>query len=257
MGDETLRSMPPTTQPRPSDRVRKVAEVVARMILLDAEELGLGPGDQLMAETKMMEIYSAGRASVREALRILEVQGVVSIRTGRGGGPVLELLKTRDVGDSLKLYLQQRHATYGDVLIARKPLDAQVASLAATRADASDIAVLQQLLAELEAVPADEFHRLGTISQRFFATMGTASHNPVVSLMSQTLRDIWSWRVHQWFDEGTYWNEGLGRVHQMLEMIESHRADAIEQAVLSDHAHEVAYANEHFPEVLRERVRWD
>jgi DNA-binding FadR family transcriptional regulator len=257
MGDDIFSSVPPGSDPAPPDRVRKVAEVVARMILLDAEELGLGPGDQLMAETKMMEIYSAGRASVREALRILEVQGVVSIRTGRGGGPVLERLKTRDVGDSLKLYFQQRHATYGDVLIARKPLESQVAWHACTAADASDLAVLRQSLAELDAVPPDEFHRIGTISQRFFATIGAASHNPVLSLLSQTLRDIWSWRVHEWYDVGSYWGDGRGKAHRMFDLIEAREADAIEREMLVDHSMEVAYANEHFPEVLHERIRWD
>jgi DNA-binding FadR family transcriptional regulator len=248
-------SRPPN--PRPSDRVRKVAEVVARMILQDAEELGLGPGDQLMAETKMMEIYSAGRASVREALRILEVQGVVSIRTGRGGGPVLERLKTRDVGDSLKLYLQQRHATYGDVLMARRPLDAHVASLAVLAATAEDLVMLRQIIAELDAVPPGEYRRFGTTSQRYFAAIGAASHNPALALLSQALRDIWSWRVHEGYNVESYWEQGLGRVRQMMLTIESREANVMEQSVLSEHDFEVEFARRHFPDVLDERVRWD
>ncbi|HUZ10830.1 MAG TPA: FCD domain-containing protein [Acidimicrobiales bacterium] len=249
--------MSPAPGPRSPDRARKVAEVVARRILLDAEELGLGPGDQLMAETKMMEIYSAGRASVREALRILEVQGVVSIRTGRGGGPVLERLKTRDVGDSLKLYLQQRHATYGDVLVARKTMDPQVGWHAATSATRSDKQVLRRMLDEIGALPAADHHLLGSSSQRFFAAMGAAAHNPVLSLLSQALRDIYSWRVHGWFDDDQYWKGNLVRLQQLLGMIEAGDADAAERTIQRELAAEVSFARRYFPDVLSERVEWD
>jgi DNA-binding FadR family transcriptional regulator len=248
----------PVPDPRPPERARKMAEVVARRILLDAEELGLHPGDQLMAETEMMESYAAGRGSVREALRILEVQGVVSIRTGRGGGPVLERLKTRDVGDTLKLYLQQRYATYGDVLIARKALDADVGWHAATRASPEDLDILHQIIRELDAVPARDYFRLGVISQRFFAAIGAASHNPVLSLLSQALRDIWSWRVHEWYNVQTYWEQDLeGRVRVMMSLIEAHDAEAMKESMLSEDEFELEFAQRHFPEVLKERVRWD
>ena len=249
--------MSPVPGPRSPGRARKVAEVVARRILLDAEEMGLGPGDQLMAETKMMEIYSAGRASVREALRILEVQGVVSIRTGRGGGPVLERLKTRDVGDSLKLYLQQRHATYGDVLVARKTLDPQVAWHAATAADRSDKQALRRTLEEIMALPGRDHHLLGAASQRFFAIMGTAAHNPVLSLLSQALRDIYSWRVHEWFDDDQYWKGNLEQLERLLTTIEAADADAAEGLIKRELASEIALARRSFPEVLDERVQWD
>ena len=231
--------------------------MVARRILLDAEAMGLGPGDQLMAETKMMEIYSAGRASVREALRILEVQGVVSIRTGRGGGPVLERLKTRDVGDSLKLYFQQRQATYGDVLVARKTLDPQVGWHAATSANRLDKQVLRSLMEEIGATPYGEPHLLGALSQRFFADLGAAAHSPVLSLLTQALRDIYSWRVHGWFESAEYWRDYVAHLERLLETIEAGQAEAAEQVVRRAIASEASYAHRHFPEVLGERVTWD
>ena len=249
--------MSSAADPRSPERVRKVAEVVARMILLDAEELGLGPGDQLMAETKMMELYSAGRASVREALRILEVQGVVSIRTGRGGGPVLQRLKTRDVGDSLKLYLQQRGATYGDVLVARKTMDPQVAWHAATNATRADKQMLREMLAEVESIPRSEHRLLGTTSQRVNSAIGAASHNPVLSLLSQALRDIYSWRVHEWFNDETYWARALPHMRHLIAAIESGDADEAESSIRRELTNEVSFARHHFPGVLHERVRWD
>src|SRR5262245_48052398 len=92
----------------------KVSERIARAILADAERDHLEVGDQLPSEPQMAEIYGVGRVSIREALRILEVHGVVEIRNGRGNGPRLERLKARSVATTLRLYFQIRGATYAD-----------------------------------------------------------------------------------------------------------------------------------------------
>jgi DNA-binding FadR family transcriptional regulator len=205
----------------------------------------------------MMEIYGAGRASVREALRILEVQGVVSIRTGRRGGPVLERLKTRDVGDSLKLYLQQRHATYGDVLIALRAMEPQIAWHAATVANRDDKRGLRRILDEVLALPIGDHAALGATTQRFFAALDNAAHNPVLSLLSQALRDIYSWRVHGWFDDERYWKGRFLLLRRLLDAIESADAVAAEQLVRRETVAESSFARRRFPEVLRERVQWD
>lgn len=248
---------PASFDPGSHQRVRKVAEVVARMILDDAERLGLEPGDPLMPETKMMEVYSVGRASVREALRILEVQGLVSIRTGRRGGPVLERLKIRSVGGSLKLYLQQRHATYGDVLDAREALEPQLARRAARMATPAHQARIRHLSRQIDEVDPGDHAQLGVGAHRLSAAVGTASENPALSVLTQALRDIYSWRVHDWFTDRTLWEGLLGQFRHLALAIDCRDEEAAEEAMRRAIDQEAAYAHRRFPEVLAERVRWD
>ena len=253
---------PPTAPPAAFDsegpeRAPKVAEVVARMILDDADRMSLQPGDQLMPESKMMELYAVGRASVREALRILEVQGVVSIRTGRNGGPVLERLRTRRVGNSLKLYFQQRRATYGDVLDARQAIEPQVARRAATQATGDHEREIRRLLAEVEQIGLDEHAKLGAATQRLSAAVGTASENPALALLVQALRDIYSWRVHAWFTDERLWTLLLDQFRTLAGAIEAGDEEAAHDAMRTALVGEVTFARRHFPEVLGERVHWD
>src|SRR5215208_4511482 len=68
-------------------RSPKKAETVARDIVRDIVRQGRQPGDALASESEMLDEYGTSRESLREALRLLEVQGLVSIRRGPGGGP--------------------------------------------------------------------------------------------------------------------------------------------------------------------------
>ena len=70
-------------------RPQKTAERVAADIVRDLVAEGLRTGDHLPLEAAMVERYHASRASVREALRLLEVQGLIHLKPGPGGGPVV------------------------------------------------------------------------------------------------------------------------------------------------------------------------
>src|SRR5215207_8330843 len=65
-------------------RIRKTSEVVAMQIVKDIVDRGLVEGDRLPLEAAMVREYRVSRASLREALRLLEVQGLISLRPGRG-----------------------------------------------------------------------------------------------------------------------------------------------------------------------------
>ena len=55
----------------------------------DISERGLAAGDMLASEAEMQAQYGVARASLREALRILEVHGIITLRPGSNGGPVV------------------------------------------------------------------------------------------------------------------------------------------------------------------------
>src|SRR6516165_2243914 len=72
-----------------AQRPPKAAMLVAQRILRDALRSGLRTSDLLEPERTMLEKYQTGRGTLREALRLLEFQGVISLKPGPGGGPIL------------------------------------------------------------------------------------------------------------------------------------------------------------------------
>jgi DNA-binding FadR family transcriptional regulator len=122
---------------RPAPRLRSVkrSEVLAREIVEEIVAGGLQPGDVLPAEGVMLEHYEVGRASLREALRLLESQGLVTLKSGPGGGPVVGAVDAANLGRTATLYFRLAGATCGVLAEAMLVLDPWLAELAAERAE--------------------------------------------------------------------------------------------------------------------------
>src|SRR6516165_7115435 len=73
-------------RPGPPLRNVKRSEMLAQEIVEEIIAKGLNPGDLLPPEAEMLSHYGVGRASLREALRLLESQGLVTLKPGPGGG---------------------------------------------------------------------------------------------------------------------------------------------------------------------------
>src|SRR4051812_25076764 len=91
-------------------RPRKAAEVVARRMVAELADQQVAPGTVLEQEPEMLARYGVGRNTLREALRLLETQGVLSLRAGRG--PVVQTPTPDYLLNSLSLILQFHDATF-------------------------------------------------------------------------------------------------------------------------------------------------
>src|ERR1700736_3250251 len=76
----------------------KTSESVARDIVHDIVSGGLRTGDRLAPEAVMLEQYGVSRESLREGLRLLEVEGLITIRRRPGGGPIVVRVDPATVG---------------------------------------------------------------------------------------------------------------------------------------------------------------
>jgi DNA-binding FadR family transcriptional regulator len=235
----------------------KVSERIARAILGDAECNHLQVGDQLPSEAQMAKIYAVGRVSVREALRILEVHGVVEIRNGRGNGPRLERLKARSVATTLRLYLQIRGATYADLLDTRLALDPTIAARAAERATSTERQQLVEKAEVLQLIDKNDYSEIGAHGLRFAVAVGTCAHNPCMAMLAHALADIQTLRMHTWYAREEYWDVEAKGILRLARAI--HRRDRRSARETSDQKlrHEIRFAKQMFPEVLDEVVRWN
>ncbi|MFO1427319.1 MAG: FCD domain-containing protein [Steroidobacteraceae bacterium] len=127
------RQLAPRAGLRRTRRVLKTSELIARDIILDISEGGLQTGDSLPPEASMLKHYEVGRASLREALRLLEVQGLVHIRAGAKGGPVVGAATAENLARMLTLYFGLAGATYEDLTDVMLLLYPRVAEIAASR----------------------------------------------------------------------------------------------------------------------------
>lgn len=116
-------------------RAPKTALLIAQRIVSTISDEQMQPGDILPSERAMVAEYQVGRATVREALRFLEMQGVVWIKPGYGGGPVLVAPSYRNLASTITLLLQLSNAPFRDVIEVRLVLDPAMAAHAASRID--------------------------------------------------------------------------------------------------------------------------
>jgi len=118
-------------------RPLKAAEVVARDVVNSITAAGLQPGDSLPSEAQMLQQYGVSRESLREGLRLLEVQGMIRLRRGPGGGPVVGTVDTANLGRMEALFFHLAGATYDELFEAWVFAESTLARMAAMNPDAA------------------------------------------------------------------------------------------------------------------------
>jgi GntR family transcriptional repressor for pyruvate dehydrogenase complex len=165
---------------RPVSRQRLYEQVVEQLRQFVAEH-GLGSGDRLPPERELAARLGVSRVSVKQAIVVLEVQGLVDVR--HGGGTYLRR-------DSLELEpvetLVDRKRRLPDVLEAREALETKLAELAAHRRTVEDLTEIDAALAQMRReIDAGELGIDG--DRRFHAAVTVAARS---SLLAQFMRSI-------------------------------------------------------------------
>lgn len=182
-------------RPNPSLRNVKRSELLAREIVEEIVDSSLQPGESLPAEAVMLGHYGVGRASLREALRLLEAQGLVTIRPGPGGGPVIGKVEAANLGRSASLYFRLAGATCGLLAEAMLVLDPWLAELAAQRADRGAAETkLGACMAAADAIQGDDIS-VRRIAPEFHDTMYNLSGNGVLETVASAVGAIFSNQV--------------------------------------------------------------
>jgi len=146
----------------------------------------LRPGDQLPPERALAEQFQVSRASVREALRTLELLGVVETRPG--GGTFVRQVSPDDLMKPLQSLIARGHSVR-DVIEVRGVVEPALAALAAERIGEEQLAELRQILAEQERkVAAGEPYI--EEDTRFHQVIGDAAHNDLLTTMLSVIWDV-------------------------------------------------------------------
>jgi len=181
------RKFPARAGLRRMRRVLKTSELIARDIILDIFEGGLKAGDALPPEARMLKHYEVGRASLREALRLLEVQGLVHIRAGATGGPVVGAATAENLARMLTLFFGLAGATYEDLTDVMLLLYPQIAAVAASRKlGRLDAAALTASIDLACGTPNPRLIRSESLRD-FHSLLPALSKNPVWTLLADAV----------------------------------------------------------------------
>lgn len=245
----------PRTLAIPTRRNEKVAEQVAREILRVIQRDGLQPGSTLPSEAVMLERFNIGRGSLREALRILEVNGLVIIKTGPGGGPIVAASTPASFGQMWTLHLQSIGATYRELLDTRIEYESMLARRAAERVDADKAAAIKATLEESEELPADDM-QYATVTTGFHSVVCASGDNAVMALATNAIQSIWSRRV----TTVLFAPEDRPLVHQqhrdIAKAIERGNGRKAEQLMREHMDHYREYCERRYPARLDDVVDW-
>lgn len=170
-------------------RARKSSELVARDLASYIVDHDLPEGTRLPPEREMGAALGVGRTTLREALRLLETRGALSIRPGRQGGPIVRRPKPEDLSEVLTLILQFQQASLSDVIEVRMAIEPTVARLAAARIKPEELDELRGTIDRMRT-ESDDSSLFRRENQVFHATIARASGNVVLATLNESLKLI-------------------------------------------------------------------
>jgi DNA-binding FadR family transcriptional regulator len=244
----------PTRRLRPP-RARKAAVAVAQSIVDQITDRGYSAGTKLPTEKEMVAQYSVGRGTLRESLRFLELTGILEMKAGPSGGPIVAAPDGYDLAGILGLFLQLQPTSFGAIVEARELLEPAIARVAAANASPEQVRSLKESLSRMEDNLADEDTFL-VENDRFHDAVSQAAGNPLFSLLISSLHQITDGMplgVTYPLDRR---RAVLKAHHAIFDAIEARDADAAEQAM---HKHMVEfrrYVRKMYPTIFDRHLRW-
>ena len=151
-------------------------------------------GERLPSELKLAELFSTSRGTVREALRVLEQKGLVGIKTGVRGGPVVKGASTDAMSDSIGLLIRHHKVSLAELSEFRELLEGHVAAQAARTATPEQRDELVGIMAGIKAIaygetPPQDWDAFNAQDARFHRALAHAGGNPLIRANLDTLHE--------------------------------------------------------------------
>lgn len=170
-------------------KLGKLAEIVAAQVREEIRNGSLPIGSKLPPERDLIEQFGVSRSTVREALRLLESDGFVVIRSGRHGGAHITHPKVERIATILDVVLEVEKTTMGELIEARAIMEPLAVRLAAERATEKDLSRIQESM-DLIRAKADDAALISEQTVRFHVLIAEATHNGVIHALTATTQQL-------------------------------------------------------------------
>lgn len=211
----------------------------------------LKPGDRLPSEIELSNQFNVGRQTIREALRILELSGFITVQKGGSGGPLIKDTIINTISDLFLDAFRMEKISIEELTVARLEIEKMVLNRVMDNVKASDIEDLKQNLKAAQEKIEDnlmaneeniEFHNLLARASRnhvFVIVVGSIAA-VLRNLLSRLSPEMGTTADRAVYDESSLMSANAVRYHEeILEaIIENRREKAIE--LLEQHLVEVS-----------------
>jgi GntR family transcriptional regulator, transcriptional repressor for pyruvate dehydrogenase complex len=191
-----MAASPDEPAPNPFKAVRRVRSFDEVVMQIQSAILSghYRTGDRLPNERELSAMLDVSRPTLREALRSLEVLGILDIRPGKSGGIFVAAPSGSGVGSALEALILLRRATTAELNEFRMSFEGETAAWAAERADEEDTERLLSHTAAVRAAaarPATRWEEMVDLDVHFHELVAHASKNQVrVAVMLGLLRAV-------------------------------------------------------------------
>jgi DNA-binding FadR family transcriptional regulator len=177
---------PTVVRGAPREKPQRIADELRQLIVTGA----LNEGDSLGHESDLVERFGVSRPSLREALRILETEGLITVVRGVQGGVVVHEPDERMTARTAALVLQSRNVSLADVYDARSLLElTAVRVLASARARRGIVSQLRRAIVDEERA-IEEPTAFGRANARFHESLVELAGNQTLTVMAEMLNEI-------------------------------------------------------------------
>ena len=175
----------------------QIADAIQRMIA----ENQLQAGDQLPSERDLSVMLGVSRATLRDAICVLQERGLVEMRLG--SGTYITPVSGMVVADSIRRYLVFGTSSYEELLMLRERLEPEIAALAAERATPEDLERIGQLAWEIEdRFASEDGEGYVQVDSSFHEALAEATHNELVAAVVGGLHGVMQAWVRAQFRTG-------------------------------------------------------
>lgn len=176
---------------RTAEPAKKVHEQVADELRQRIVTGELAVGERLAPEEELTRRFGIARTTLREALRVLESQGLLEIRRGRGGGPIVTRPDLGPAATALAISLQMQGTTIGDLDEARTTMESHAVGRLARRHGSDDIRALDEAIARAaDAADAADPDAFGEAAALVHETVLERSGNTTLVTISRLLHEL-------------------------------------------------------------------
>jgi DNA-binding FadR family transcriptional regulator len=217
-------------------RPARVAEEIKDWIVQEH----FGPGDRLPSEPDLIDRFGMAKGTIREAMRILEAQGLVKSRTGPGGGTFVHEVSKERARALLGNYFYFKNLTIRDIYQLRRVLEPELAASLAGKLSGEVLGQLEAIVGEYSepARTVDEEREQHVASLRFHALLAEQSGNDLlgflIDFMVNMLSDLTVYRKLYEPPNAELWKRGRAFQTELIDALRAGDADTA-RLVMRDH----------------------
>ena len=167
-------------------RTRRLYEEIVEQVRQLIADGRLKPGDKLLAERDLADRFQVSRASVREAIRTMEMMGIIEIRPGEG--TFIRETETDDIIRPLAMFLAVERSSFIDMFEMRRIFETATAGLAAQRATDEEIQSISETLEHMrERLNLQDPETGEEYDAAFHYAVAEATHNSLLIRLFKTV----------------------------------------------------------------------